>query len=979
MNQFPNDFPHVLTGFGGDPGLDRAQHRARVRKCPVILVHGNASNSVHPTYGMQVMRAFLKHADYQDCEIWAMDYLGEDNSSHELIGVHRKRIDAFRDFVDQVRAYLGAEKIDFISHSLGCGMVNAYLRGLQADGRWNGEDHRFDVAGTSVSIAGATYGLGFLSIDEFRTGSNFEIASHRFGDVASDDTPFGEGSQSEQHAPFDAWKVTTTLDNDQVCYVAVIARGDFVDQQYPDTSRRDGADLNKVFNVGQGAAGHEKIIKEQAVFDAFKGYLNRYPPVPPMRFSVDKESGNYGANLRVTVTVTPATARIGYRARRLSKAVQAGFLVDTVMEETEGALSDQAFLTLAHEGAWELAFTAASGAMLERTYGVQVLVPELTILTDNSTPFQGSLEVKTMASKGTVYYSTDKTHWLAQSNPTIHDTTTLYFIAIDAEGLASPLLARAFEKRAVQFAKASLSEHFIAGRLGLGDYVDLTLQLGVNAVITLYFVNGEWVRDPDVTELALAPPAISMSVDGGRKTAPVTLAVAARHPTDSAPTIYYTLDGSPPTPQSHRFTSSGLLRLDSAGTTTLTCRACDAAGNWSDTVTKTYDMAFDDRPTRISCDKPSGVYAAALEPVISAPRRAGATTLVYYTDDGSDPSDPANPHRKSFDDQKRLSIRGNGAHAIVCYSKDDAGQEAFESFGWEIDDDDYPETRLSPSAGGNFVDQVRIELTVSEACAWTRYTLDGSAPSETHGDTYTAPIVLDRSARLCFRSCSLAGKLEPVRSAVFTVAPRLEHLVFDSEARRTGYLVAQHAPGQVTVGTGKMLRIGAVAGTMAAPGASAAPHGDSRAILHFDTASLPDNAHISRAFLEVAFHAQAGDPWAGGRHIEVDVQRGHFGFSRALHASDWDARASAAGVARIAPFSLGAGHSTDFSRAGLEAINRTGVTQCRLRMTPHVDGKAGACLMLEGGTRARLHVILAAPEESYSGASAAAGRRSEFH
>jgi hypothetical protein len=955
MNQFPSDFPHTLTGFGGDPGLNQAQHRERSKKCPVILVHGNASNSVHPKFGMEAMKSFLKDEDYQDCEIWAMDYLGENNSLHELLGVHRNRIDAFRDFVDQVRDYLGVEKLDFISHSLGCGMVNGYLRGLQRNGQWNSEDHRFDVAGTSVSIAGATYGLGSGSIDEFRTGSQFEVLSHRFGDVANDDTPFGEDSKSEQIAPTDEWKVTTSLDNDQVCYVAIIAREDFVDQQYPNTSRRDGADLNKVFNVGQGIPGHEKIIKEQTVFDAFKGYLNRYPPVPPVRFSVDKESGNHGANLRITVTITPANATIGYKARRLVKSVQAGFLVETVAEENQGALANNQSLTLAHDGAWDVKFTANSGAALERSYGVNVLIPELTILTDNSTPFQGSLEVKTMASKGTVFYSTDKSHWLAESNPLIRDTTTLYFIAIDAEGLASPVVSKVFEKKVVQFAKATLTGHFIAGRLAVSDYVDLTMQLGAYAVITLYFVNGKWVRDPDITEFALTPPAISISDDGGVRTAPVTLAVAAHHPTDSAPAIYYTLDGALPTRNSHSFTSSGLLRLDIAGTTTLTCRACDAAGNWSDTVTRTYRMEFEDQQARISCDKPSGVYPDAVHPVISAPEKAGAKTVVYYTDDGSDPSDPTNPNRKSFDDKKRFTIRGNGAHAILCYTKDAAGKESIQAFGWQIDDDDYPETRLSPSAGGNFVGKVRIELNVSEPCEWTRYTLDGSEPTETNGETYTAPIVLERTARLSFRSRSLAGKLEPVRSAVFTVTPRLERLVFDSEARRTGYLVAQHEDNTVMVGTGNMLRIGAVAG-----------NGDSRAILHFDTASLPDNAQISHAFLEVAFHSKAGDPWAGGRKIEVDVQRGHFGSSRALHANDWDAPATAESVAQIDRFSLGAGNSTDFSRAGLDAINKTGITQCRLRMTPRMNGETRAevaCLMLEGGTRARLHLTLAGPDQ----------------
>jgi pimeloyl-ACP methyl ester carboxylesterase len=965
MNQFPNDFSHTLTGFGGDPSLNQAQHRERSRKCPVILVHGNATHSADPKYGMQAMREFLKEADYQDCEIWAMDYLGENNKSVVLYGVHRDHIDGFRKFVDDVRDYLGVEKLDFISHSLGCGMVNAYLRGLQPDGQWDNEDHRMDVAGTFVSIAGAQYGLGLVGIDEFRTGSQFEITSHRFNDVGSDDSPFGENDQSEQIAPDDRWKVTTSLDNDEVSYVAIIAREDFVDQQLLNTSRRQGANLNKVFNLGSGAAGHEKVVKEQAVFDAFRGYLNRYPPVPPLSFSVDKESGNYGANLRLTLTVTPAGASVGFTARRLTKAVQAGYLIEDVTESRDGTLSNSGSLTLAPDGAWDVTFTAGSGEPLACTYGVNVLVPMLKILTDNGTPFQGSLEVKTMTSKGTVYYSTDRVHWLAESNPIIHETTTLYFIAIDAQGLASPTVSRTYEKKAVEFVKASLTEHFIARRLGVSDYIDLTLQLGPNAVITLYFVNGKWVRDPDITEVALALPDLRISEEGGVKTAPLTLSLAARHATDAAPTIYYTLDGSPPTRRSHCFTSSGLIRLDSAGTTTLTCRACDAAGNWSETVTKTYRMEFDEQQPRIVCDKPSGVVAGTVHALVSAPDQDGAKALVYYTEDGSDPSDPKNANRKSFEEKKRFTIRGNGTHALLCYTKDGAGREAFQAFGWQIDNADYPETRIAPSAGGNFVDRVPVELNVSEACEWTRYTLDGSEPTDTHGETYTGPIVLDRNARLSFRSKSLAGKLEPVHTAVFTVTPQPDRWVFDSDPQRTGYLVAQHEDRKVLVGTGSMLKIGAVAGTIPAGGNQSAPHGDSRAILHFDTSTLPDNAAIGHACLEVAFHGKSGDPWAGGRNIDIDVQKGHFGSSRALHANDWNAAATAEGVARIDRFASGTCKSTDFSQAGLDAIDKTGITQCRLRMTPPPDeGNGGACLMLEGGTTARLYVTLASPDRS---------------
>jgi pimeloyl-ACP methyl ester carboxylesterase len=135
MNVFPSDFNNNLTGFGGDPSKNQAQHRAAIKKTPVILVHGNAGNSAHPKWGMRMMAEFLKSNGYLDSEIWAMDYLGENNSRVVLDNVHIDHINALRTFVDRVRTYLGVSRVDFISHSLGCGMVNGYLRGLQSSGQ----------------------------------------------------------------------------------------------------------------------------------------------------------------------------------------------------------------------------------------------------------------------------------------------------------------------------------------------------------------------------------------------------------------------------------------------------------------------------------------------------------------------------------------------------------------------------------------------------------------------------------------------------------------------------------------------------------------------------------------------------------------------------------------------------------------------------------------------------------------------------
>lgn len=127
MNKFPVDFNGGLTGFGGD--VSKTRGNQDITKTPIILVHGNGANATSQKWGWQTMVGFLKGIGYKDSELWAMDYLGEDNDQGVIQGVHRDHIDRFRKFVDSVREYLGVKKLDFIAHSLGCGMVNAYQIG----------------------------------------------------------------------------------------------------------------------------------------------------------------------------------------------------------------------------------------------------------------------------------------------------------------------------------------------------------------------------------------------------------------------------------------------------------------------------------------------------------------------------------------------------------------------------------------------------------------------------------------------------------------------------------------------------------------------------------------------------------------------------------------------------------------------------------------------------------------------------------
>lgn len=108
-----------------------------------------------------------------------------------------------------------------------------------------------------------------------------------------------------------------------------------------------------------------------------------------------------------------------------------------------------------------------------------------------------------------------------------------------------------------------------------------------------------------------------------------------------------------------------------------------------------------------------------------------------------------------------------------------------------------------------------------------------------------------------------------------------------------------------------------------------------RTVLSFDTSAIPDGATITRAYLTVTYAAHYGDPWANpsGNTLVIDVKNGIFGSYSTMEKADWSASTTAAAVATIAKFTSGAKQSSDFSAAGLSAINKTGKTQLRLRFS----------------------------------------------
>ena len=128
-----------------------------------------------------------------------------------------------------------------------------------------------------------------------------------------------------------------------------------------------------------------------------------------------------------------------------------------------------------------------------------------------------------------------------------------------------------------------------------------------------------------------------------------------------------------------------------------------------------------------------------------------------------------------------------------------------------------------------------------------------------------------------------------------------------------------------------------------------------RALLSFDTSSLPDTATVLSATLTVTYNSAYGDPWSNpaGNTLTIDANDGCIGTCTTA-TTDWAATVTASGVAQLNAFTGGTQTSSLFSAAGVSAVNRTGRTQLRLRF--NADQTATHYVWIGNGTTATLTV-----------------------
>lgn len=154
------DVPGSSYGGRGFAGQAVVNH-------PVIFIHGNPDSAVgySSTYsGWRSSIEYFKSQGYTSAELYATTW-GPANAAFASQQYHSKaNLTRLRAFVQAVKAYTGAAKVDIVAHSMGVTLARKIIKGGAANDAADGGAYDLGSALTSsvdafVGIAGANRGL----------------------------------------------------------------------------------------------------------------------------------------------------------------------------------------------------------------------------------------------------------------------------------------------------------------------------------------------------------------------------------------------------------------------------------------------------------------------------------------------------------------------------------------------------------------------------------------------------------------------------------------------------------------------------------------------------------------------------------------------------------------------------------------------------------------------------------------------------
>jgi hypothetical protein len=160
------DFARTGLGANGSYG-GKANASDTVINQPVIFIHGNSDAALGSGIGFTGWTSSINYfisQGYKTSELYATTW-GDANPALSAYQYHSKpNLQKIRAFIQAVKAYTGASKVDIITHSMGVTLARKAILGGSANDAANGGSYNLGSPITSgidtfVGIAGANWGL----------------------------------------------------------------------------------------------------------------------------------------------------------------------------------------------------------------------------------------------------------------------------------------------------------------------------------------------------------------------------------------------------------------------------------------------------------------------------------------------------------------------------------------------------------------------------------------------------------------------------------------------------------------------------------------------------------------------------------------------------------------------------------------------------------------------------------------------------
>ena len=156
------DFNRGGNSYGG-----KANSADSVVNQPVIFIHGNSDSALGQSSALTGWNASINYfasQGYKTSELYAMTW-GDTDPFLSAYQYHSKpNLQKIRAFIQAVKAYTGATKVDIVTHSMGVTLTRKAILGGTGNDAANGGSYNLGLPITSsvdtfVGIAGANWGL----------------------------------------------------------------------------------------------------------------------------------------------------------------------------------------------------------------------------------------------------------------------------------------------------------------------------------------------------------------------------------------------------------------------------------------------------------------------------------------------------------------------------------------------------------------------------------------------------------------------------------------------------------------------------------------------------------------------------------------------------------------------------------------------------------------------------------------------------